>query len=105
MNHSPQITSLARLFRSHMAKTCIFFLFFMVCAAIFGPFFTGYGYEQTSNNQFSPPSYQHLCGTDIHGRDLLTRILYGARISLAVGLVGALVSLTVGVSYGMISGY
>ncbi len=84
---------------------CFGFLIFIVGAAALGPFLTGYGYEQTSNQQFAPPSTQHLFGTDLHGRDLLTRVLHGARISLMVGLIGAIVSLTVGVSYGMISGY
>lgn len=53
----------------------------------------------------STPSFSHWLGTDLHGRDLLTRLLYGGRISLLVGLVGATVSLLVGVTYGLISGY
>lgn len=53
----------------------------------------------------SPPSVAHWLGTDIHGRDLFARILYGGRISLMVGLIASLVSLVIGVSYGAISGY
>ena len=94
-----------RLFRRHVAVACLFFLGAMIILAILGPFFTGYGYEQTSKYQLEPPSARHWCGTDFHGRDLLTRIFFGARISLTVGLIGALVSLTVGVVYGMVSGY
>lgn len=78
---------------------CIVFL------ALIGPLLSPYGYEEVSDLQFSAPSAQHWLGTDIHGRDLLTRILYGARVSLLVGLVGASVSLGIGVLYGMISGY
>ncbi len=93
------------LLRDPVAVVCMSFLLFMVAAAVVGPFFTGYRYEQTSDQQFSPPSARYFFGTDLHGRDLLTRILFGARISLGVGIIGTLVSLIVGVTYGMVSGY
>lgn len=73
--------------------------------ALFGPFISPHSYDAVSANQYQPPSWDHWLGTDIHGRDLLTRILYGARISLLVGFVGASLSLAIGVSYGIISGY
>jgi oligopeptide transport system permease protein len=53
----------------------------------------------------TPPSWQHLMGTDLLGRDMLARVIYGGRISILVGLVGTLVSLVIGVSYGAISAY
>jgi oligopeptide transport system permease protein len=83
----------------------VFFLVSVVTAAIAGPFLTGYGFDEISGQQFAPPESAHWCGTDIHGRDLLTRLLWGARISLMVGLIGALVSLSIGVTYGAIAGY
>lgn len=55
--------------------------------------------------QFSPPTIRHWFGTDVHGRDLLSRVLFGARISMMVGLVGAGVSLVIGVLWGATSGY
>ncbi|MGB7768796.1 MAG: ABC transporter permease [Verrucomicrobiia bacterium] len=61
--------------------------------------------EQLSNVQFSVPDTQHWFGTDIHGRDVFSRVLYGAQISLFVGLVGAVVSLVIGVLWGAIAGY
>ncbi len=58
-----------------------------------------------SDAQFEPPGARHWFGTDVHGRDLLSRVCYGARISLLVGLVGAAVSLVIGVLWGAIAGY
>lgn len=80
-------------------------LAFMVALALLGPLLSPYGYSQGSEHQFEPPSAQHWLGTDIHGRDVLTRVLHGARVSLLVGIVGASVSLTIGVLYGMISAW
>jgi ABC-type dipeptide/oligopeptide/nickel transport system permease subunit len=60
--------------------------------------------EQLSDGQFQPPSLAHWFGTDEHGRDLLSRVLYGAQISLLVGFVGAAVSLIIGVFWGSIAG-
>ena len=58
-----------------------------------------------SEAQFSAPSSQHWFGTDLHGRDLFSRVLFGAQISLLVGVVGALVSLVIGVLWGAVAGY
>jgi peptide/nickel transport system permease protein/oligopeptide transport system permease protein len=58
-----------------------------------------------SEAQFSGPSWQHWFGTDLHGRDLFSRVLFGAQISLLVGVVGALVSLVIGVLWGAVAGY
>jgi peptide/nickel transport system permease protein/oligopeptide transport system permease protein len=54
---------------------------------------------------FTPPDHAHWCGTDAHGRDVLSRILYGAQVSLLVGAVGAGVSLVIGVLWGAVAGY
>ena len=61
--------------------------------------------ERVSDDQFKPPSAFHWFGTDVHGRDLLSRVLYGAQVSLLVGIVGAMVSLVIGVLWGAIAGY
>ncbi len=58
-----------------------------------------------SDAQFEPPGARHWFGTDVHGRDLLSRVCYGARISLLVGMIGAAVSLVIGVFVGAVAGY
>jgi peptide/nickel transport system permease protein/oligopeptide transport system permease protein len=64
-----------------------------------------YDPDQLSEETFQPPSAKHWFGTDVHGRDLFSRVLYGAQISLLVGLVGAGVSLVIGVLWGAVAGY
>jgi peptide/nickel transport system permease protein len=56
-------------------------------------------------HRFRPPSLQHPMGTDALGRDLLTRVLYGGRVSLTVGLLVVAITLTVGVTIGSLAGY
>ena len=61
--------------------------------------------DHLSNAQFVAPSARYWFGTDMHGRDLFSRVMYGAQISLFVGFVGAVVSLVIGVLWGAIAGY
>ncbi|MDE3066745.1 MAG: ABC transporter permease [Verrucomicrobiota bacterium] len=61
--------------------------------------------DRLSNAQFAPPGAQHWFGTDVHGRDVFSRVLFGAQISLLVGVVGTLVSLVIGVAWGTVAGY
>ncbi|MDD4791765.1 MAG: ABC transporter permease [Firmicutes bacterium] len=78
----------------------------IIAIAIFGPMVSPYSYSDQNleeQNQFC--SSKHWLGTDDLGRDLLTRIMYGARISLTVGFLASLINLTVGVIYGGISGF
>lgn len=105
MNEANFKTAWKRLLRRPIAVLCLAFLALILFASILGSSLTGYGYQTTSDLPYSPPSAQHWMGTDQHGRDLFTRILFGARISIAVGIIGTLVSLIIGVPYGMISGY
>jgi len=77
----------------------------MVLAATVGPWVSPYNYDTGGLKSFSPPSWENWGGTDLLGRDVFTRMLYGARISLLVGVVGAFVSLVIGVAYGSVAGY
>jgi oligopeptide transport system permease protein len=91
--------------RDAFLVVCGLFLIAVVGLALIGIHFTGYTYDQISDASLLPPSRAHWFGTDVNGHDLLTRTLYGAQISLFVAATGTIVSLTVGVTYGMISGY
>lgn len=98
--------AMRRLRRNHMAMASALLLIVIVFGAVFAPWLTPYSYEeQNLENAFAPPSWQHWFGTDFHGRDLLTRVLYGGRLSIAVGIVATLVSLLIGVTVGAVSGY
>ena len=83
----------------------ILILLFILLAAL-APVLTPYTSEEMDLlARLSPPSAKHLLGTDELGRDVLTRLLYGARVSLAVGIVPTVASMLIGVFLGMISGY
>jgi peptide/nickel transport system permease protein/oligopeptide transport system permease protein len=61
--------------------------------------------DRVSDAQFQAPNLAHWFGTDVHGRDLLSRMLYGAQVSFLVGLVGGLISLVIGVLWGALAGF
>ncbi len=95
-----------RLKRNRLALCSLFLLGFMVLMALLTPWIAPYGYqEQNLALGASPPSWQHWLGTDVLGRDMLTHILYGGRVSLMVGFVATAVALVIGVLYGTIAGY
>ena len=78
----------------------------LILAAVLAPVLTPYGETQMDlRNRLAPPSGQHLLGTDEGGRDILTRMLYGSRISLLVGIVPSLLSLVLGAVLGMLAGF
>jgi oligopeptide transport system permease protein len=81
-------------------------LIVVIFSAVLVPFFSAYTYDQIDLNATNtPPNWQHWCGTDQLGRDILIRSLVGGRISLLVGIVATSVSFVIGVTYGAISGY
>jgi len=95
-----------RLRRNRLAVCGLFVLVFFIVIALLTPWIAPYGYtEQNLELGATPPSAEHWLGTDIFGRDLLTLMLYGGRISLAVGFLATTVALLIGVSWGAIAGY
>jgi peptide/nickel transport system permease protein len=75
-----------------------------VCA-VAAPLLAGYDPTQTSLQSLDPPSSAHWLGTDELGRDILSRVFYGARISLTVGIGAAVVATVIGVPIGLCAGY
>ena len=105
-NSSLWSDAVSRLIKNKAAMVGAIILFVLILCAIFAPYIAPYSYSfQNLNLGASPPSSEHLLGTDILGRDLLSRILYGARISLMVGFVATGVALVIGVSWGIVAGY
>ena len=95
----------AHILRRPAAKVCLGILVVVAAAAAVGPELFPASYREPGTLQYAPPSWQHPFGTDLNGRDVLYRVLMGARISLVVGLAGAAVSLFIGTAYGLIAGY
>ncbi len=87
-----------------MIGLCVIIVMMLSCILI--PLFSSVSYDtRDRDHKFEPPSWDHLFGTDALGHDMFIRVMYGARISLLVGLVAAAINLVVGVIYGGISGY
>lgn len=80
-------------------------LFILILIAILGPFIAPYDPNADDYDLFAGPSRDHLFGTDSYGRDILSRMMTGARISLTVGVSVAALSMVVGVTLGLIAGY
>jgi oligopeptide transport system permease protein len=102
---SPWHDAFRRLHRNRLAVAGLLVLVSFVMVAVLAPWIAPFPFDRTNLSYGAkPPTRFHLLGTDELGRDLLTRILYGGRISFAVGLLATLVSLTIGVTYGSIAG-
>lgn len=95
-----------RLRKNHLALFGLGVLIFLIVLSLITPWIAPYGYEeQNIVLGASPPSAEHWLGTDVLGRDMLTRIMYGGRVSLMVGFIATSVALLIGVLYGTIAGY
>jgi oligopeptide transport system permease protein len=95
-----------RLRRNHLAVLGLAVLLLMIVIALLTPWIAPYAYDaQDLDLGATPPSTEHWLGTDIFGRDMLTQIMYGGRVSLAVGFVATAVALLIGVTWGAIAGY
>lgn len=95
-----------RLKQNKIALISMIVVILIIILAIAGPFISKFDYASNELiNANKLPDSVHWFGTDSLGRDLFVRVMYGARISLSVGIVAALINLTIGVLYGGISGY
>ncbi len=105
-NSSLWSDALRKLLKNRAAMFGVLILLSLIILAILAPFISPYPYDyQNLELGASPPSSAHFLGTDTLGRDLLSRLLYGSRVSLMVGFVATAVALVIGVTWGIVSGY
>jgi oligopeptide transport system permease protein len=95
-----------RLRKNKMAMAGGIIVIFLMLVSFLAPVIAPYSYETQDLNLYAVgPQAHHWFGTDTLGRDVLTRLLYGGRVSMSVGLAATAVSLVIGVLYGAIAGY
>jgi peptide/nickel transport system permease protein len=103
---APATRTLVRLARDPVAAVALLMLSLVVLCAVFAPLIAPY--KPNAINPFNTlraPSSAHLLGTDQNGRDVLSRVIYGSRVSLTVGFISVGIAVMVGVPLGLISGY
>src|SRR3982075_3388178 len=99
---------LRRILRAPSSRVALAILATIVLIGLLAPFIAPYDPAAQPDIvalKSLAPSLAHPFGTDPYSRDVLSRVIYGARLSLAIGLLATLVSLTLGVAYGAIAGY
>lgn len=95
-----------RLKKNRLAMAGLTILIALILLSVFAPFFSNYDYQtQDLKIKNLAPNAEHWFGTDDFGRDVWTRVWWGTRISLFIGITAALIDLVVGVIYGGISAY
>jgi len=109
-NARPRLQSmkkaLSRLFQNKFGVLGGLFLLLLVILAVFAPWLAPYNpVKQDYMSVLQPPSAKHWFGTDALGRDILSRIIYGAQVSLKAGIISVGIALVIGVPIGLISGY
>lgn len=80
-------------------------LLVMACIAILAPVISPYDPKAATGEPFEPPSCRHLLGTNDIGQDILSELIWGSRVSLLIGVLAALVAVTIGTAVGIVSGY
>jgi peptide/nickel transport system permease protein len=110
MDSPPKKSEFKKFIRIFLDRKVVLFssilLFLMTLMAIFAPIIAPYDpYEQNLIESLKGPSSEHILGTDAFGRDTLSRIIYGARVSLIVGFVSVFGAAIIGSILGLVSGY
>jgi peptide/nickel transport system permease protein len=95
-----------RFAQNKLALVGLFIVVVLVIAAVFADFIAPHGFREQIRGAYRlPPSRDHWLGTDDIGRDLLSRIIFGARISLKVGVLATAISLAIGTTFGAVAGF
>ncbi len=107
LKKSSQLKYIAgRLKRNKLAVAGLIIIIIMTLVAIFSPWLAPYQYDKTDlSNMFSPPTREHPFGTDELGRDILSRIMYGGRYSLRIGIISISCAAVAGAAIGSVAGY
>lgn len=105
VNESYFQTVVRRFKRHKLGVISLILVILLGAAAIFAPLIAPYDPNAISGPFASPPSMEHWLGTDQIGRDILSRLLYGMRVSLLVGVMATLISTVIGVVLGLVAGY
>ena len=92
--------------KNKLAMVCLVVLIIITLAAIFAPYLSSYDPNVNDMpNRFLSPCAQHIMGTDEYGRDIFTRVLYGCRLSLSVGIISQIIASVIGYFVGVCAGY
>ncbi|MDQ3980402.1 MAG: ABC transporter permease [Actinomycetota bacterium] len=94
-----------RFRRNKLAVAGLGVIVLMVFSAVFAPLVTSYNPSELGEASRAKPSSSHWFGTDVLGRDMFTRIVYGARVSLRIGVVAVLIAATIGIVIGAVTGF
>jgi len=108
LRESPLGLALRRVLRKRSSRVAFFVLGVILLMGLLAPLIAPYDPAAQPDIVFLkslPPSFAHPFGTDPYSRDVLSRVIYGARLSLMIGVLATIVSLTFGVAYGAIAGY
>ncbi|WP_425409792.1 ABC transporter permease [Hyphococcus sp.] len=105
-SETPWALTMRQLARDKVAVTCASVLAFFFLIAIFAPVIAPYDpFMANPEHSLAPPSAAHPFGADLIGRDILSRVLYGARLSLFIGFVSVAISSAVGILLGLVAGF
>ena len=98
--------TLGRLKRNHLAMVGLVIIVVMIILALLAPYISPYPYEAADfKNRYATPNAEHWFGTDELGRDIFSRLLYGSRYSLRIGLISVAISAIGGIFFGALAGY
>lgn len=105
-NEGYYVQSIKILKRNKLAIVCILIILLLIIISILAPVLTIYDPDkQNLSERLLSPSKEHLFGTDEYGRDILTRCIYGCRISLSVGIISQIIATIIGYALGVSAGY
>ncbi|MFN2505812.1 MAG: ABC transporter permease, partial [Acidimicrobiales bacterium] len=94
-----------RFRRNKLAMAGLVMIVMLVASALFAPLITSYDPSSLGSASRAKPSSEHWFGTDVLGRDLFTRIVYGARVSLRIGIIAVGIASLIGLTVGAITGF